>query len=94
MASGISRINRSRVRSSYAARTVPAPLLFAQQVRLEAAAAKTQNCEKAKLAYDKAVQALRIYKTDDKGNRTYLTADELDAARLQARSARDLACGS
>jgi Domain of unknown function (DUF4124) len=65
----------------------------AQQVRQEAATAKAQNCEKAKVAYDQSVQALRLYKTDDKGNRTYLTSAEIDAARLQARSARDLACG-
>ena len=57
------------------------------------ATAKAQNCEKAKVAYDQSVQALRLYKTDDKGNRTYLTSAEIDAARLQARSARDLACG-
>jgi hypothetical protein len=66
----------------------------AQQVRQEAAAAKAQNCEKAKVAYDQAVQAVRLYKTDEKGNRTYLTAAELDAARLQARNMRDLACGT
>jgi hypothetical protein len=65
----------------------------ARQVRQEAAAAKTQNCEKYRVAYDQSVQAVRLYKTDEKGNRTYLTSAEIDAARLQARSARDLACG-
>jgi len=66
----------------------------AQQVRQEAATAKAQNCEKARVAYDQSVQAVRLYKTDEKGNRTYLTAAELDAARLQARNLRDLACGN
>jgi len=41
-----------------------------------------------------AVQARRMYKTDDKGNRVFLNEAELDAARLQARSARDLACAT
>jgi hypothetical protein len=64
----------------------------AQQVRAEAAAAKADQCKKTEEAYTRAVEARRIYKADEKGNRTYLTAAELDEARLQARAARDLAC--
>lgn len=63
------------------------------QVRREAAAAKTEQCTKAQEVYQKAIQARRVYKTDDKGNRVFLTDAEIDAMRLQARSARDLACG-
>ena len=33
-----------------------------------------------------------IYKTDEKGNRTYLSSAEIDAARLEARATRDLTC--
>ncbi len=66
----------------------------AQEVRQAAAAAKAKTCEKAKADYDEKVQALRIKRVDDKGNVTFLNAAEIDAARLQARSARDLACGS
>ena len=47
----------------------------------------------AEAAYQQAVQARRIYKMDAQGNRTYMTDAEIDAARLQARSTRDLACG-
>ncbi len=64
-----------------------------QQVRQEAAVAKAQQCEKAKVAYANAVQARRITRTDDKGNKVFLNDAEIDAARLEARSARDLACG-
>lgn len=64
----------------------------ADQVRSEAAAAKTEQCKKAEVAYQQAVQARRIYKQDAQGNRTYMTDAEIDAARLQARSTRDLAC--
>jgi len=64
----------------------------ASQVRQEAASAKAEQCKKAETGYQQAVQARRMYKTDDKGNRVFLNEAELDAARLQARSARDLAC--
>jgi hypothetical protein len=65
----------------------------AQQVRAEAAIAKTEQCKKAEASYKAAVESRRIYKTDANGNRTYLSSAEIDAARLQARSNRDLACG-
>jgi hypothetical protein len=64
----------------------------ASQVRQEAASAKAEQCKKAEAGYQQSVQARRMYKTDDKGNRVFLNEAELDAARLQARSARDLAC--
>ncbi len=65
----------------------------AAQVRQEAAAAKTDQCKKADEAYQKAVQARRIYKTDEAGNRIFMSDAEIDSARLQARSTRDVACG-
>jgi hypothetical protein len=65
----------------------------AAQVRQEAAAAKTDQCKKADEAYQKAVQARRIYKTDEAGNKVFMSDAEIDSARLQARSTRDLACG-
>jgi hypothetical protein len=37
--------------------------------------------------------ARRLYKEDDKGNRVFLSSAEIDAARLEARSTRDIACG-
>ncbi|MET0717137.1 MAG: DUF4124 domain-containing protein [Pseudoxanthomonas sp.] len=64
----------------------------AQQVRQEAANAKADQCKKLEAEYTQVVQARRLYKTDDKGNRVFLNEAELDAARLQVRSARDLAC--
>jgi len=64
-----------------------------QQVRLEAAKAKDEQCKKASEEYQKAITARRLYKEDAKGNRTFLSSDEIDAARLNARSTRDVACG-
>jgi len=65
----------------------------AQQVRDDVAAAKIKRCEKAKADYDEMVKALRIKRPPDaKGVVTFLTPEEMDAARLEARSVRDLAC--
>jgi Domain of unknown function (DUF4124) len=64
-----------------------------QQVRQEAAAAKIEQCKKATEAYQSAITARRLYKEDAKGNRTFLSSAEIDAARLEARSTRDIACG-
>jgi hypothetical protein len=72
---------------------LPVSDAVAAEVRQEAAAAKTDQCKKADEAYQKAVQARRITKKDEKGNTVYLSDAEIDALRLQARSVRDVACG-
>ena len=64
-----------------------------QQVRQEAATAKNEQGKKATEAYQSAITARRLYKEDDKGNRVFLSSAEIDAARLEARSTRDIACG-
>lgn len=64
----------------------------AQQVRQEAASAKADQCKKQQEAYQRAVQARRIVKVDEKGNKVFLNDSEIDAARLEARANRDRAC--
>jgi hypothetical protein len=64
----------------------------AAEVRAEVAAAKVEQCKKAEEAYQKAITARRITRTDEKGNTVYLNSAEIDAARLKARANRDLAC--
>ncbi len=64
----------------------------ANDVRAAAATAKTEQCKKATEVYDKSIQARRLYKTDEQGNRVYLSEAELDKERLKARSARDISC--
>jgi hypothetical protein len=71
----------------------PVSAEVAQQVRAEAANAKSEQCKKATEAYDKAVQALRIYRVDENGNQIFLNAAELDQARLDARGAKEISCG-
>lgn len=67
---------------------------IASQVRAEAAAAKDDQCKKAEEYYQSAIRHRTIYRTDEAGNRTYLTDAEIDAERLRARSVRDQACGN
>ena len=64
----------------------------AEQVRQDVAAAQEENCKKADEAYNKAVQARRMYKIDAQGVKTFLTSEELDATRLNARTQRDAVC--
>jgi hypothetical protein len=64
----------------------------AEQVRQDVAVAQDENCKKADEAYNKAVQARRMYKVDAQGVKTYLTDAELDETRLNARTQRDAVC--
>jgi hypothetical protein len=64
----------------------------AEQVRQDVAVAQEENCKKADEAYNKAVQARRMYKIDAQGVKTYLTDAELDETRLNARTQRDAVC--
>jgi hypothetical protein len=65
----------------------------ARQVRQDAANTKADQCKKAEESYQRAIQSRRMYKTDAKGNRSFLSDAEIDSARLEARSNRDIACG-
>lgn len=73
--------------------TLPISDAVAQQVRTEAADAKSEQCKKATEHYDQSIRARRMYRVDDKGAQVFLNDAELDQARLNARSTRDLACG-
>jgi Domain of unknown function (DUF4124) len=65
-------------------------------VKQDVAKAREQQCKDAKERYDKAIQARRIYKSGDKSNpddRQYLSDEEADAFRLQARKEVQSLCG-
>jgi Domain of unknown function (DUF4124) len=72
-----------------------------QQLEQEAAARAVQNevaqtradqCKKARDAYDRSVQARRIYKAGPDGAREFLSDDEADKARVANKLEMDAAC--
>lgn len=65
-------------------------------VKADVAKTKESQCKQAKERYQKAIEARRIYKPAKEGDtdRNYMSDDEADAYRLQARNDVTLACGS
>lgn len=62
-------------------------------VEKDQASARAAQCKQAKDHYQKVIEARRIYREDKSGERTYLTDDEADKARVQARMDVQSACG-
>jgi hypothetical protein len=75
--------------------------LAAQQAQENAAAAvkqdlsatRNEQCKTAKERYEKSIQARRLFKTGKDGERQYLTDQEADEQRLQARMEMQNFCG-
>jgi hypothetical protein len=75
----------------------------AQAVKQDLAKTREQQCKDAKDRYDKAIQARRIYKpsdsdkskdTDRPDDRQYLSDEEADKYRVQARTDMQQYCGA
>ncbi|RYG70041.1 DUF4124 domain-containing protein [bacterium] len=66
----------------------------ASAVRRDVAVARAEQCKKAKADYETAVRAQRIYRTNAKGEREYLSAQEADQQRIAIRAQMDASCGS
>jgi Domain of unknown function (DUF4124) len=64
-----------------------------ETVQQDVAGARAEQCKQAREHYDKSVRARRMFRTNEKGERQYLTDADADAARVTARSAVDEACG-
>jgi hypothetical protein len=67
-----------------------------QAVKQDVAKVKETQCKQAKERYQKAIEARRIYKPAKEGDtdRAFMSDQETDAYRLQARNDVTLACGS
>jgi hypothetical protein len=63
-----------------------------QAVRDDVEATRAKQCIEAKERYKKYVESRRLYKTDDSGQRVFLTGQEIDAARLSAKRDVDETC--
>lgn len=66
----------------------------AKQVERDVATARAQQCKEARENYDKSVRAQRIFKTNAKGEREYLSDKDADTTRLQLKTNVDTACGA
>jgi hypothetical protein len=87
----------ARTPTSTANQTAAAKQQQAAEAAVKEDVAKTKEvqCKQAKDRYQKAVEARRIYKPGKENEeRVYMTDEETDAYRLQARNDVTLACGS
>jgi hypothetical protein len=53
---------------------------------------KAERCVKARERYDRYMNSQKLYEKDEKGERRYLSSDELDATRANAKAAMDEMC--
>jgi hypothetical protein len=65
-----------------------------QAVDRDVAAKRAEDCKQAREKYQQAITAHRMYKMGKDGEREYLSAAELDQARLSARQQMDRSCGT
>lgn len=89
--------SQSQAKASSANQTPAAKQQQAAEAAVKADVAKTKEaqCKQAKDRYQKAIEARRLYKPGKEGEeRVYMTDEETDAYRVQARNDVTLTCGS
>ncbi len=65
-----------------------------QEVDQDVAATQTKQCADAQDNYKKLIEGRHIYKTGDNGEKIFLTAQEIDTERLNAKQEVDAVCNS
>jgi Domain of unknown function (DUF4124) len=60
----------------------------------DVAATRDKQCADAQAAYKKLIEGRRIYKTGENGERQYLTSDQIDSERINAKRDIDATCNS
>lgn len=60
----------------------------------DVAETREKQCADAQDRYKKLIEGRRLYKTGDNGERQYLTSEEIDAERLNAKRDIDAICNS
>lgn len=70
------------------------PADLRKAVNADVSAAQEAQCKEAKTRYDQYVKSRRLYKEGPNKERVYLSDQELEEARVNARRAVDEACGS
>jgi Domain of unknown function (DUF4124) len=63
-------------------------------VEQDVAAARAKQCSDAQERYRKLIEGRRIYRPGKEGEREYLSSEEIDSARLNAKNDIDTICNS
>lgn len=63
-------------------------------VEEDVAATREKQCADAQDRYKKLIEGRRMYKTGDNGERIFLTSEEIDTARLNAKQEIDAVCSN
>jgi len=77
-----------------ASSSAPADSTVRKAVDQDVSAARAKQCADARERYRKLIEGRRIYREGKDGERQYLTSEEIDSARLSAKSDVDAACGA
>ena len=64
------------------------------QVAQDVAQTRDKQCSEAQERYKKLIEGRRIYKEGSNGERQYLTSDQIDTERVNAKRDIDETCGS
>jgi hypothetical protein len=65
-----------------------------QAVDQDVAATREKQCADAQAEYKKLIEGRRLYKTGDNGEKQFLSSDEIDTARMNAKQEVDALCGN
>ena len=63
-------------------------------VQKDVAATRAEQCKQSKDKYQQSIDARRVYRLNKAGEREYLSDNEADQARLNARLEMERSCGS
>ncbi|MBS0614769.1 MAG: DUF4124 domain-containing protein [Proteobacteria bacterium] len=73
--------------------SAPADVGTRKAVDQDVSEARAKQCADAQERYRKLIEGRRIYREGKDGERQYLTSEEIDSARLNAKTEIDAACG-
>jgi hypothetical protein len=91
--SNSSRSNSSAGNSNTTSET-PASDAAKKAVQDDVDSVRAKQCSEAQERYKKYIESRRLYKPGKDGERTYLTDQEIDAERLNAKREVDATCNS
>jgi hypothetical protein len=80
--------------SSSAPKPTPTASDTKKQVAEDVAQTKDKQCADAQERYKKLIEGRRIYKTGPDGERQYLTSEQIDKERVDAKTDLDTICNS